>query len=275
MRLGWIAAGAAALLVGSGCSGPAGDDPVEETVQAVVARDYVALGDSYAAGLGGGGYVDTSCLQSKANSYPQLWIDAKGADAFGETVNNACSGALVGTVTNRQLTALDEQTGWVTLTVGGNDAGFVATLQQCLLGSDQTCAGSVKTAVGTMGSNLPGSLDGLYTEIRAKAPNAKVYVLGYPHLVADPGKGVACDALTDGRRKTLNAASDTLSETISKTVAAHDGFTYVDVRKAFAGHEACTKEPWIHAVGNDISESFHPNADGYAAYAKALLSATG
>ena len=47
------------------------------------------------------------------------------------------------------------------------------------------------------------------------------------------------------------------------------------VRGAFEGHEACTKEPWIHSVGDDISESFHPNADGYEAYAKALLSATG
>ncbi|BAL87057.1 putative GDSL-like lipase/acylhydrolase [Actinoplanes missouriensis 431] len=272
LRLGWIAAGAA-LVVLSGCSEAA---PVVESAPAAVdARDYVALGDSYAAGLGGGNYADTSCLQSTDKSYPQLWIDAKGTDALGETVNKACSGAVISTVTSQQLTALTDRTGWVTLTVGGNDVGFVAGLQQCVLGSDQTCAQSVKNASGTMESNLPGALDKLYTQVRAKAPNAKVYVVGYPHLVADPGAGVACDSLNDARRKALNAASDTLSEVISTVVAKHPGFTYVDARVIFAGHEACTKDPWIHAIADDMSESFHPNADGYAAYAKVLHGVTG
>ncbi|MBB2941232.1 lysophospholipase L1-like esterase [Actinoplanes lutulentus] len=274
MRRGWIAAGMAVMVTLTGCSGGA-DEKVTETVQAVVARDYVALGDSYAAGLGGGDYADTSCLQSKDKSYPQLWIEDKGTTALGATVNNACSGALIGTVRSRQLTALNEQTGYVTVTVGGNDAGFVATLQQCILGSDKTCADSVKLAVDTMDKTLPTGLDGLYTEIREKAPNAKVYVLGYPHLVADPGNGVKCDSLVDARRKTLNEASDTLSEVIASAVSKHPGFTYVDARVIFAGHEACTKEPWIHSVADNVSESFHPNADGYKAYAKVLLSVTG
>jgi lysophospholipase L1-like esterase len=273
VRLGAIAVGAAFCLVISGCSSDGSKNPVKEAAP-VVAKNYVALGDSYASGLGGGNYVDTSCLQSKDKSYPQLWIEEKG-DALGETVNNACSGALIGTVTTRQLTALDADTGWVTLTVGGNDAGFVATLQQCLLGTDQTCDDSVELAVGTMEKSLPDALGKLYTEIRAKAPNAKVFVVGYPHLVADPGNGVNCQALTDGRRKTLNDASDKLSQVISTVVGEHPGFTYVDGRVVFAGHEACTKEPWIHSVGDDISESFHPNADGYEAYAKVLFSVTG
>lgn len=276
MRVGGIAAAVAAMLVVTGCSGGDGDAvDVPEEAATIIANDYVALGDSYAAGLGGGGYTDTSCLQSRDDSYPQLWIDGRGTDSLGETVNKACSGAVISSVRDTQLAALTERTGWVTLTVGGNDVGFVAGLQQCVLGSDRTCAQSVRNAVGTMGSKLPGALGALYTEIRQKAPNAEVYVVGYPHLVAGPGDGVPCEAVSDTRRKILNEASDTLSEVIAKAAGAHPGFTYVDVRDAFAGHEACTKDPWIHALGGDLSESFHPTARGYRAYAETLLGVTG
>ncbi|MEU4691548.1 SGNH/GDSL hydrolase family protein [Actinoplanes sp. NPDC023714] len=269
---GWIAGFVAFALLVAGCSEEQVEEQVEEKAPAVVvASDYVALGDSYAAGLGAGNYADTSCLVSKDRSYPQLWID--GRDGLGATLNNACSGAVINTVATRQLAALNERTGWVTLTVGGNDVGFVAGLQQCLLGSDQSCTQSVTNATGTMEKSLPASLDGLYTKIRDAAPNAKVYVVGYPHLVADPGGGTKCD-LNDARRKILNEASDTLSEVIAAAVAKHPGFTYVDGRIIFAGHEACTKDPWINAVADTVSESFHPNADGYEAYAKVLLNVT-
>ncbi|BBH67353.1 lipase 1 [Actinoplanes sp. OR16] len=267
----WTVGLVALSLLISGCSAEKAEEKSDKAAEIVAANDYVALGDSYAAGLGAGDYADSSCLVSKDKSYPQQWIDEK-AD-LGATLNNACSGAVINTVATRQLTALTEKTGWVTLTVGGNDVGFVAGLQQCLLGNDQTCAQSVTNATGTMENTLPGSLDDLYTKIRTAAPNAKVYVVGYPHLVADPGSGTKCD-LNDARRKTLNEASDTLSEVIAAAVTKHPGFTYVDGRIIFAGHEACTKDPWINAVADNVSESFHPNADGYAAYAKALLTVT-
>ena len=278
MKQRWMAAAVVVALTTAGCSGA--EETAEKTVEtvqsataAVEARDYVALGDSYAAGLGAGNYLDTSCLQSRDNSYPQLWAKAAGATRLGEVVSNACSGATVSTVLGSQLGALDTGTGWVTVTVGGNDAGFVSTLQQCLLGTDQQCAAAVRTATGVIENSLPKSLDGLYSVIRDRAPNARVLVAGYPHLVAAPGKGVNCESLTDARRRTLNTASDALAKVIGERAAAHEGFTFVDVRKAFAGHEACTAQPWINGVGNDLSESFHPNASGYRAYAKALVAA--
>ncbi|MDI6102563.1 SGNH/GDSL hydrolase family protein [Actinoplanes sp. NEAU-A12] len=248
----------------------------DENATAKEATGFVALGDSYAAGLGAGNYGDRKdCKQSKDGGYPQLWLKLRTAAKFGVVTDATCAGAKINDVRFKQLGKLDDSTGWVTLTVGGNDAGWSGTLQQCLLGSDETCKASVDKAVAAAESTLPGALDELYQMIREQAPNAKVFVLGYPHLVAEPGAGVTCEALNDTRRKSLNEGADSLVELIQGRVAAQPGFTFVDVRKSFAGHEACTKEPWIHSLRDDLSESFHPTAEGHKAYADALFAVTG
>nr|GID88813.1 hydrolase [Actinoplanes derwentensis] len=256
-------------LTAGGCGGGT-DEAVEKTV---TATDFVALGDSYAAGLGAGNYgTDANCKQSKDGGYPQLFVKEQ-TTPFAKVTDVACSGAVINDVRYEQLNALSDTTGVVTLTVGGNDAGWTTSLQQCLFGDDAGCQTSVEKGVTAAQGKLPAALDDLYTAIRTKAPNAKVYVLGYPHLVAAPGKsGVSCEQLTDARRKALNEGADSLVELIKGRAEAAE-FTFVDVREAFKGHEACTEEPWIHAVGDDLSESFHPNADGYQAYLKALVAA--
>ncbi|GLY02610.1 lipase 1 [Actinoplanes sp. NBRC 101535] len=262
-----------AVLLTAACSSTTADAPAAAEKTAVpAATDYVALGDSYAAGLGGGGYAPGSCLVSTAGSYPALWAAGRTGDTVGEVVNNACSGARIADVAEKQLSALDKKTGWVTVTVGGNDAGFTTTLQQCLLGDEKTCTSSVKKAVTGL-ATMPDELGDLFTTIRDRAPNAKVYVLGYPHLVV--GAETRCDALSATRREVLNAAADTLDEAIETQTGKHDGFTFVDVRKAFEGHEACADEPWINALADNVSESFHPDTKGYQAYADALAKVTG
>ncbi len=236
---------------------------------------YVALGDSYASGVGAGPYEDGACLRSVGRSYPARWAagHAGGAQQLG-LVDRTCAGATIDTVRRDQLAALDARTRWVTVTVGGNDAGFSSTLQQCLQGGDAACHSAARTSIGTMTTRLPGALDGLYGEIRGRAPNARVVVVGYPHLVSRPGAGPACGPLSDGKRGSLNAAADTLAEVIRNRAARHSGFTFVDGRAVFAGHEACSAEPWIHALAQNAAESFHPTADGHQAYADALLAAT-
>ena len=82
---------------------------------------YVALGDSYSSGTGTRSYISdgTSCQRS-VYAYPSL-----DAAALGLTLSfRACSGATVADVTNTQLSALSSATAYVTISVGGNDAGF-------------------------------------------------------------------------------------------------------------------------------------------------------
>ncbi|MEU4562180.1 SGNH/GDSL hydrolase family protein [Actinoplanes sp. NPDC023936] len=246
--------------------------------QAATARDYVVLGDSYAAGLGAGNYRDTTCFQSDGKSYPSLWVAKKGRAAFGESiVNRSCSGATVSTVRTKQLGDLDKETGWVTITVGGNDIGFTSTLTGCVAGTDATCHQAVQRGIGIATTTLPQTLGQLFSTIRAKAPNARVYVVGYPRLVvaADKAPVGAC-SLNSYKRSLLNHSADVLADVIRQRTAAHSGFTYVDGRSIFAGHEACTREPWIHDVKlNALTEAFHPNSTGYEQYAQRLKQITG
>lgn len=273
MKRRWIpvATTVAVLTALTACSGAE-----EAATKAVEARDFVALGDSYAAGLGAGNYGDKpDCVQSKDGGYPHLWATLRTVASFGTVTDATCAGAKINDVRFEQIRALNENTGWVTLTVGGNDAGWTKSLQTCLLGTDETCKTSISTAVTAVESNLPAELDALYQMIKEAAPNAKVFVTGYPHLVAAPGAaGVSCDALSDARRKALNDGADSLDEVIKGRVTAA-GFTFVDVRKAFEGHEACTKEPWIHGLRDNLSESYHPTPEGHKAYAAALFAVTG
>ena len=85
---------------------------------------YVALGDSYSSGTGTRTYISdgTSCLRS-VYAYPSLIASAKGyALNF-----RACSGAKIADVTTSQLSALTSSTAYVSISVGGNDAGSRAS----------------------------------------------------------------------------------------------------------------------------------------------------
>ncbi|AEV86509.1 secreted hydrolase [Actinoplanes sp. SE50] len=229
-------------------------------------QSYVALGDSYAAGIGAGDYTGSACVQSRTGAYPYLWAKAHPT---AKLTFRACSGATTATVLATQLGSLSKSTRWVTVTAGGNDAGFATTLQTCLLGSDADCSAAVQQSTKIIRSALPTAADTLYTAIRKKAPNARVYVVGYPHLLSTGG-GTGC-VFDPTRRQLLNSTSDTLATVLRQHTAHRKNFTFVDGRTILAGHEVCTAHPWIHGLATgDLTESFHPTAAGHQAYAKAL-----
>jgi hypothetical protein len=100
----------------------------------------------------------------------------------------------------------------------------------------------------------------VYGEIRNRAPNARVIVLGYPHIYH---LGGSCSVgLSETKRAAINQSSDVLAEVISGRAAAF-GFTFVDGRSAFDGHEICAAGArWINSITWPIDESYHPNAAG-------------
>ncbi|WP_393072214.1 SGNH/GDSL hydrolase family protein [Streptomyces sp. LN704] len=220
---------------------------------------YVALGDSYAAGNGAGNYDSASgnCHRS-FSAYPYLWKNAHAPSAFADT---SCSGAVTTDVTNSQLGPLNSSTGVVSLTIGGNDAGFSDVMTTCVTGSDTDCVNRVNQAESYAQNTLPARLDATYNAIRAKAPNAKVVVLGYPHVYT---LGVFCVGLSDTKHRKIDEASDVLDSVISSRAAAH-GFVFGDVRSAFNGHELCSGDDWLHSLVVSPSwESYHPTANGHA-----------
>ncbi|MBN6034447.1 SGNH/GDSL hydrolase family protein [Amycolatopsis sp. 195334CR] len=238
------------------------------TVPASAATSYAALGDSYSSGLGAGSYGDSGSCKRSANAYPKLWASANGA-----SLNFlACSGARTPDVLS-QLDKVTSGTNVVTVSVGGNDAGFVDVMTDCTLGSDQACVDRVAEAKAYVNGTLPGLLNGVYTKIKQKAPNAKVYVLGYPRFYKVPG---SCNVgLSDTKRAAINSGADTLAS-VTSARASSAGFTFVDVRGVFTGHEICAADRWLHSLTWPVEESYHPTANGQKlGYLAALNSAAG
>ncbi|MFB7916274.1 SGNH/GDSL hydrolase family protein [Streptomyces sp. NPDC056061] len=234
------------------------------------AVDYVALGDSYSSGVGSGSYDSGSgsCKRS-SKAYPALWAAANAPSSFAFA---ACSGARTGDVKSGQLGSLNSSTDLVSISIGGNDAGFADVMTTCVLQSEATCLNRIDTARSYVATTLPGNLDSVYSAIRAKAPSARVVVLGYPRFYEIGGSCAV--GLSDKVRSAINAAADYLNTTTAKRAADH-GFAYADVAGRFGGHEICSGNAWLHSVNwLNIGESYHPTAAGQSGgYLPALAAA--
>ena len=253
-----------AALSFAGIAAPASADPA-------AAGKYVALGDSYSSGTGAGSYGDSGGCKRSANAYAQLWADSHAPSAFAFV---ACSGAVTSDVLASQVSAITPDTELVTISVGGNDAGFADVMTDCNLGSDQACVDRNAQAQAFARGELPGRLDAVYAEIRDRAPSARVVVLGYPHIYQLDGD---CSVgLSETKRAAINSSADVLAEVVAGRAAAF-GFTFVDARPAFSGHEICSSgDWWLHSVTWPIDESYHPTAAGQRdGYYAALAGVTG
>ena len=232
---------------------------------------YVALGDSYSSGTGTRSYINdgTSCQRS-TSAYPSLLAAQKGyALNF-----RACSGATIPDVTNTQLSALSSATRYVTISVGGNDAGFGDVLTECATpwwAGD--CNGAIDGAQSFINNTLPGRLSTLYSSIRSRASVAKVVVVGYPRIFM----GVDCNAGTwfsPAEMTRLNQTADLLNSKLSSAASAR-GFSFANPTSRFIGHAVCNDVEWINGLSSPVSESYHPNkaghSSGYAPVVSPLL----
>ena len=224
---------------------------------AVPAPDYVALGDSYASGTGTRAYDPNSGgCQRSSFAYPALWAQTHATSSFSFA---ACSGATVDQLPG-QLGSLSSDTDLVTVSIGGNDAGFGPVLMTCQVRGPAACDRAITDAERFIAKQLPGRLDGAYAAIGERAGAAEVVVLGYPQLF-ETGRCVT--SIDTGRRARLNAVADQLAAVIVERAAAA-GFTFADTRGVFAGHRVCAPDPWLNGPSWPIQESYHPNREGHA-----------
>jgi lysophospholipase L1-like esterase len=228
---------------------------------------YTALGDSYSAGVGTRTYYPNDACHRSPLAYPVLDAARLGAPlSFA-----ACGGATVSSVLSGQLGTLSPDTGYVTLTVGGNDAGFSSVINQCAKPWPYTCTNNINAANAYIRNTLPGSLDNLYAQIRTRAPDARVVVVGYPRLF----NGEQCNLLSrisSQEQSSLNATADLLDATIAGRAAAH-GFGFADPRAAWTHHAICDDVEWLNGLSNPTSDSYHPNRTGQASYADEVAAA--
>lgn len=254
------------------------------TIDLGPARRYVALGDSFSAGGGLTPYDDAACGRSP-RAYPQLLEFAGPVDRSVL----ACEAARVADVAAQARAAdLGDDVGLVTLTVGGNDAGFIDFFGACALRSDcfdAPYAGSptFRAWGQERRARLGGDLVELLAELRERAPNARLVLAGYPQLLpAELSTASGCQllgaAFDAGELAELRASTTALNEVLS-AAAATAGATFAPVEERFAGHEACGPgEPWLLFGGmaqllRAPDGVLHPNDVGQAAYAEAVAEA--
>ena len=249
--------------------------------------EYVAFGDSYTSGIGAPDVkvsplypavpADKACYQASPG-----YVDVLGSrDGIELAANAACGGWTAAMVPAQVEVAstsgkLDAGTDLVTITAGGNDVNFGNILAACLAPSTlDTCKSTVRAAEVVARTEVQMALTTGYSAIRAKAPNATIVAVGYPHLFS-PEFGDQ-PYITKKAARVFNDGTDTLNRVIRKA-ARQSGAEYVDVTDEFNGHGLGSPHPWINFNPANPSDTanFHPNATGYEeAYALAVLREVG
>jgi len=228
------------------------------TGTAYAADKYVALGDSYSAGNGANSTNLNASCNRNTYAYPYLLAQQKGlALTFV-----ACAGAVTADVINSQSNSLTTDTKLVTITIGGNDIGFTNLIIAC---TTLGCASQIASSNAQISSTLPGRLNNTFAAIRAKAPTARVVVLGYGKPFATPSNTcLAATGVSSSEETSLNALVVNLDNTI-KARALAAGFDYADVNPYWSGHDVCASNPFTNGLTLlHTADSYHPTRNGYA-----------
>jgi lysophospholipase L1-like esterase len=291
-----VLAGCSEGSVRAGTPEPSSPTPTATTTTSpsAAARDsgpgfqrYVALGDSYtAAPLVPDTDTTNGCLRS-TNNYPAL---VAAALPGVELVDVSCSGADTASMVGFQQTneeakppqfdALTEDTDLVTLGIGGNDFNLFGTLVgTCaqLRSSDPTGSPCSDRYSDGASDELTQQLDDIRSHvaatvagIRARAPKAKVVVVGYPQIIPSRGSCPDLLPLAIGDYPFARRVSAGLAAAVKR--GARDA-TFVDLFGPSAGHDICSSDPWINGANTDPARAlaFHPFAAEQQAAAELVL----
>ncbi|MFI5952912.1 SGNH/GDSL hydrolase family protein [Cryptosporangium sp. NPDC051539] len=251
-------------------------------------RHVVALGSSFAAGPGIPPVVNASAGRSGAN-YAHLFAEALGAELTDLTV----SGATTATVLDQpqrvarstfppQITGVPETADLVTVTVGGNDLGYLATMMR-LAWANHLQRRWWSRALGTRLARGPVPVadpdlvvDGLRRIVDAvheRAPGARVVLVDYLTILEEKTPLGPEAPFTEPQRRALRALGRRVSGSFAVAAQA-TGAGLVRASVLSAGHGIGTPEPWVNGFipnARRAGAGFHPNAAGMRAIAGELI----
>jgi hypothetical protein len=250
---------------------------------------YVALGDSYSA-ASGVLPLDLSapqCLRSVRN-YPHVIATATGAQLKDVTCGAAETSDFFEAQypgTAPQLEAVEQDTQLVTMTIGGNDSGvFIDTILACgsaglsTLGQGSPCKDRYGSSFeDTIKTTTYPSLVKSLAAVRAKAPAARVAILGYPWIMPASGGCFSKMPVAKGDVPYVRGIQATLNDAVRRAAVA-TGSTYVNLNAASEGHDACKPAGvrWVEPVLQGTNPVIvHPNALGESEMAAQAMAALG
>jgi hypothetical protein len=249
------------------------------------AANYVALGDSYAAGpIVPNQIAPFGCLKSDHN-YAHL-----AAPTIGLALKDAtCSGATTEDMTESQSTelgsvppqfnSLSAETTRVSLTIGGNDIGFSEVALNCVTLNpfstpckDKYTAGGKDQIAERIAATAP-KVDAVLDGIKARSPSAKVFVVNYAAIFPETGFGCWPQMpIGFGDVPYLRSKEKELNAMLA-TQAAANGATLVNWYNASIGHDACkgSSTRWVEpVVPTNPAAPIHPNLAGMTGAAAIL-----
>lgn len=250
--------------------------------------DYVALGDSAAAGpLIPNQNPNLPCLRS-TNNWAQTTAKAIGASL----TDVSCSGAKTSDMAGRQFgyntpqyDALEPDTDLVTITLGANDLDLGTFVPGCLRTPPPfgiSCKSIAYAGAGgkdpfiakiaAMRTNVATVLD----TIEDKSPAADIVVVGYGRYYR-AGGCYWTDPVWPGDADYIQSVFTRLNNTL-RDLAAERGFDYVDSEALFARHDICAAASarWMEGlVPTTIAAPYHANRAGHDATAGALVELVG
>jgi hypothetical protein len=252
------------------------------------AANYVALGDSYAAGpLIPNQIAPIGCLKSDHN-YAHLATGGIGL----ELRDPSCSGAKTNHMTESQsvefgtnppqFNSLDASTTVVSLTIGGNDIGFSEVAQSCITLNpfshpclDKYDAGGVDQLKARIEATAP-KVAAVLQGIHLRSPSAKIYVVNYPAIFPETGYGCWPQMPIGFQDVPYLRSTEQRLNSMLATQAAANGATVVSWYNASIGHDACKSSStrWVEPlVPGEAAAPIHPNLAGMQGAAAALLAA--
>lgn len=242
--------------------------------------NYVALGDSFTAAP----FVPLTdfargCFRSR-NNYPHLVAVALHID---DLKDRSCTGAQTHDLLTRQRTsrghlvapqlgALSRRTDLVTVGLGANDGRIYARVATTCRRTPGVCrlhdeGALLARLVDRVGPALVTSL----REIRERAPRARVLLVSYPQLLPQHGD---CSRLPRMRPQDRATFRTTMHGLVAQMRAAAEesDVELVDFYSASAGHDICSRNPWVQGRVGDSrrAAALHPLPAGQAALARMI-----
>ncbi|BBX47809.1 SGNH/GDSL hydrolase family protein [Mycobacterium cookii] len=248
---------------------------------------YVALGSSMAAGPGIRPSAPGAPFGSgrSARNYAHLVAERLNLDLVDVTFSGATTAHVLHErqrSARPQIEALDGSEELVTITIGGNDVGYVPLLMAASLPAiaRRLLAGRVRELFDRAAreralDDVADALRGVGTAVRGRAPQARVVFVDYLTLL--PAEGAPAAPLSV-EHADLGRFVCARLEDVTAAAAQATGCELVRAGHASRGHDGWSADPWAVAAGLPLPwrpAPFHPNAAGMRAVADLILEQVG
>jgi len=242
---------------------------------------YVALGSSMAAGPGIRPQAPGAPFGSgrSARNYAHLVAEQRNLNLVDVTFSGATTAHVLAERqrgARPQIDALDGSEDLVTVTIGGNDVGYVPLLMAATLPRPLRLLPAIgalfdRDARDRALDGVGDSLHAVGTVVRRRAPRARVVFVDYLTLL--PPDGVPAPPLSAAQADLGRHVAARLEEATAAAAQA-TACELVRAGEASRQHHGWSADPWAAGAGWPLPwrpAPFHPNAAGMCAVADLIV----